>query len=276
MATVLTDSAKRVVFSDIDGTLINFTTYGYEVTAVSVRRLLATGIPLVLCSSKTRSEQAALRQALRIPDPFIVENGSAIVVPRGYFTTPFEFQRQVDDELVIELGVPAAAIRTALTQIRAALGMSFLGYADMTVAQVSAATGLDAAAAARACDREYSETIVSPLTPPALARLQEALAERGLTIVSGGKFHTVMGAQSNKGTAVTHLTDLFRRELGPVTTIGLGDSANDRPLLAAVERPFLVQKPGGTWQPMDLDVQRVQGVGPRGWRNVIDNLLGGS
>jgi mannosyl-3-phosphoglycerate phosphatase len=82
-----------------------------------------------------------------------------------------------------------------------------------------------------------------------------------------------MGAQSDKGTAVTRLTRLFYQQFGPVETIGLGDSANDAPLLAAVDRPYLLQKPDGRWQSlpdtMRDKVAHVAAVGPAGWRQVI-------
>ncbi|MFO7679165.1 MAG: HAD-IIB family hydrolase [Chloroflexota bacterium] len=256
---------KAIIFTDIDGTLIDFETYSYAEVAPAVSRLVARQIPIVLCSSKTRTEQAYYRQALRIPDPFIVENGSAIMLPPGYF--------DADLPPVIELGVTAVIIRQALDHIRQQTGLDFQGYHDLALPEICRITGLDETAAARARQREYSETIVTPLTTAAYQHLHTALAAYGLTIVSGGKFHTVMSAKSNKGTAVTHLAALFQQQWGDIVTIGLGDSANDAPLLAAVERPFLVQKPGGRWQDMgDLPLTKVAAVGPLGWRQVAEAL----
>lgn len=258
-----------VVFSDIDGTLIDFQTYAVDEVATAVAQLIAAHIPLILCSSKTRAEQQYYRDLLHIADPFIVENGSAIFVPQRYF--PWAAGgRLLDGYEVLELGIDVTHIRAALAAVRAATGITFQTYADLSVAEVSQITGLDRVAAARAQQREYSATIVTPLTPPMLQTLRAALAAYGLMLVSGGKFHTVTSAQSDKGTAVTRLTQLFQRHFGDVTTIGLGDSANDAPLLAAVDRPYLVQKPGGIWQDMgDLAVNRVTAVGPAGWRQVV-------
>jgi mannosyl-3-phosphoglycerate phosphatase family protein len=263
---------QLVIFTDIDGTLIDFATYSYAESEAAVAALLARHIPLVLCSSKTRSEQQSLRTALNIPDSFIVENGSAIFVPEGYF--PLPETRSVDGWQVIELGVGAAVIRQALAEVRHQTGIAFQGYADLNVAEVAEVTGLDLPAAKRAQQREYSETIVTPLSTAELAVLRRELADRELSIVSGGKFHTVMGAQSDKGAAVSRLTILFRQKFGEVITIGLGDSANDAPLLAAVDRPYLVQKPGETWQEMPgVPVHRVPAVGPLGWQQVIMHVV---
>lgn len=264
---------QLLVFGDIDGTLIDFATYSYAESATAVSALLARRIPLILCSSKTRAEQERLRQALAIPDPFIVENGSAIFIPPGTFSVAFP-HRMIDGWQVVELGVTAVTIRQALAAIRQETGLAFQGFAALSAAEVAAVTDLDEAAAARAQQREYSKTLIICFPAEELTRLEAALAARGLAVVSGGKFHTVTGAGSDKGTAVTHLAALYRQKFGDVLTIGLGDSANDRPLLTAVDRPCLVQRPGGLWQEMDVaGLERVTAVGPTGWRQVVETVM---
>ena len=42
-------------------------------------------IPLILTSAKTRLEQDKIRDDLGLSDPFIVENGGAIVIPQRLF-----------------------------------------------------------------------------------------------------------------------------------------------------------------------------------------------
>lgn len=263
-----------VVFSDIDGTLIDFETYSFAETETAVHQLVAHHIPLVLCSSKTKAEQAFYRQALGIPDPFIVENGSAIFVPKGYFPFAIDYQQTGTEFDIIELGLPAPKIRQILLQVRQETGLEAQSFSDLTVAEISQLTGLDEMAARNAQNRDYSETIVTPLTAVARQQLQTAFAAYDLALVSGGKFHTLTSTRSNKGTAVTILTNLYRRHLGNIVTIGLGDSANDQPLLAAVERPYLVQKPNGRWQKIDdPTITRIAGIGPAGWRQAILALL---
>ena len=67
-----------VVFSDLDGTLLDHYTYSFEDARPALGRLRAAGVPLVLCTSKTRAEIAPLRDALRNTHPFISENGGAV------------------------------------------------------------------------------------------------------------------------------------------------------------------------------------------------------
>ena len=264
-----------VIFTDIDGTLIDLATYSYAPSADAVARLVAAGVPVVLCSSKTRAEQEPLRRALGIPDPFIVENGSAMVAPSGYFDFDLSSAGLAPDqpgELV--LGVAAARIRQALAAIRRSTGLPLVGYADLSDEDVAVVTGLAVDAARRARQRDYSETIVSPMSSADLAALQEALRAYGLAVAHGGRFHTVSGAASDKGVAVRRCAELLRRKLGAIVTIGVGDSANDLPLLAAVDRPYLVRRPAGDWCDVgDLAATRLAGVGPHGWREMAQDVL---
>src|SRR5882762_3377030 len=42
-------------------------------------------IPLIFCSSKTRTEVKSLRRAIGNTLPFVAENGGSLVIPAGYF-----------------------------------------------------------------------------------------------------------------------------------------------------------------------------------------------
>lgn len=77
---------NKVVFTDIDGTLIDMNTAEYgKNTKVLISSLKEKNIPLILASAKTWLEQNKIREDLGLFDPFIVENGGAIVIPKGYF-----------------------------------------------------------------------------------------------------------------------------------------------------------------------------------------------
>lgn len=77
---------NKVVFTDIDGTLIDMNTAEFgKNTKVLISSLKEKNIPLILASAKTWLEQNKIREDLGLFDPFIVENGGAIVIPKGYF-----------------------------------------------------------------------------------------------------------------------------------------------------------------------------------------------
>jgi mannosyl-3-phosphoglycerate phosphatase len=73
---------KRIIFTDLDGTLLHPKSYSFQEAMPALDLIRAQGIPLVLCSSKTRAELEIYRARLDNGDPFIIENGGALYVPR--------------------------------------------------------------------------------------------------------------------------------------------------------------------------------------------------
>ena len=124
--------------------------------------------------------------------------------------------------------------------------------------------------------REYDEPFVGT-DAAGLSTVVAAAADAGLSIVSGGRFHHLVGG-SDKGLAVRALCDLFVRSRGPVRTVGLGDSPNDEPMLREVDIPVLVRKPDGGHAGAD----RLPGLvvapcaGPEGWREAVFEILRGA
>ena len=64
-----------LVFSDLDGTLLDHQSYSFQGAEKALQRLLHHSIPLILTSSKTRAELETLREKLGLHTPFIAENG---------------------------------------------------------------------------------------------------------------------------------------------------------------------------------------------------------
>ncbi len=227
----------------------------------------------MFCSHKTRAEQEVYRQELGIPDPFIVENGGAIFIPQGYFPFSFDYDKAKGGYQIIELGSPYHEIRGILEQIRVEVGINFRGFGDMSVEEVAKDAGLDLEAARRAKEREYDETVKPIGNPEEIDRVLKAIKKAGLNYTHGGRYYGVMGA-NDKGRAVGILARLFRKKLGRVETVGIGDSANDLPMLVAVDTPILVEKPGGWWEEVGLPcLNRTEGVGPQGWSRAIKELI---
>src|SRR5215218_900626 len=83
-------SRHKVVFTDIDGTLIDINTAEYgKKTKRLISIMRERNIPLILTSAKTRIEQDKIRDDLGLTDPFIIENGGAVFIPNDYFPEKF-------------------------------------------------------------------------------------------------------------------------------------------------------------------------------------------
>src|SRR5687767_2996789 len=114
-----------VIFTDLDGTLIDHKTYDASAAVDALRNAQRVGVPVCICSSKTRKEILYYRNLLRIADPFIYENGAAIFVPEGYFEPGKAFE-------LIELGTPYYALVAALRRAREQLGIRLRGFHEIT------------------------------------------------------------------------------------------------------------------------------------------------
>lgn len=134
-----------VVFTDLDGTLLDRATYSYAPAEPSLAHLRALGVPVVLVTSKTRAEVSALRERMGNTDPFIVENGAAVAVP---------------GEPDIVLGSTSAQSREALRRAAAASNVRVRGFGEMDLTEVCQRTGLEAPVAALAMQREFGEPFV--------------------------------------------------------------------------------------------------------------------
>lgn len=265
---------KLVIFTDLDGTLLDRESYSYEKALPTIDYLRKEGIPIVFCSAKTRAEQEVYRKKLGIADPFIVENGGAVFINQNYFPFSFDFHKIQDGYQVIELGIPYHEIRQILEQLSIAIRVNIRGFGDMSAEEVATETGLNREAAQLAKQREYDETLVLEGTPQEIDRVLQAIAAAGLNYASGGRYYDIAGT-NDKGRATRILIDLFNKKFGQVRTIAIGDSPNDLPMLSAVEIPVLVQQPGGIWEEMDLPLlHRVEGVGPEGWVKAIEEIGG--
>ena len=269
-----------VIFTDLDGTLLDGNTYAFDAATEALDAVRSRQIPVILVSSKTRAEMEPLRFRVRLNDPFVVENGGGIFIPKGYFPFPIEGVVPRGDYLVVELGVPYAQLRSVLAELQQRFGREVRGFGDMTSEEIAELTGLSAADALLSKQREYDEPFLFSGSSSALDQLRKYIEAKGLRCVPGGRFFHLMGTQ-DKGHAVRLLSGWYRQliETGSTTrvlTVGIGDSPNDLPMLAAVDRPFLVQRPDGSHdERMALPgLNLVPAPGPSGWNRVVLDLLG--
>ena len=270
------DTMRQIVFTDLDGTLLDSRTYSYEKSLAAINRLKKSGVPVIFCSAKTRAEQQIYRRELELFHPFIVENGGAIFIPRSYFPFPFDYHRAVDDLLAIELAISYRRVRELLAEIGKQNDLHFRGFGDMAAAEVAQITGLDIESAELARQREYDEPVdFHPSGDTDLSRFPAKLAEAGLSWSHGGRlYHVKRGG--DKGKAVEILSGLYHKMWGEVTTIGLGNGLNDLSMLSQVDIPVLVQKSDCSWEDIDLPrLRKVHGVGPEGWSRAITEIFGG-
>jgi mannosyl-3-phosphoglycerate phosphatase len=246
------NQTKIVVFADLDGSVLD-ESFDYEEVIPIIDELLALGASVVFNSSKTRAEIQFYNKKIGINEPFIVENGSAVFMPKGYFSSIHTRTKQLSEHDVIELGVPYWLIRQKLSKIRRKTNAQIVGFGDLTAKEISASAGLPFQLAKLAKQREYDEPFL--IVDGREAKVVRAIEKQGLCCTEGGRYLHMLG-DTDKGKAVAALSKLYFREFGKVLTLGVGDSANDLSMLEQVDAPFFVNGQSGkkaivaTWQKM--------------------------
>ena len=271
-----TTSPFLVIFTDLDGTLLDSVTYSWKDAQEAVAECKRRGIPIILVTSKTRAELELITADMGISDPFITENGGGIFFPKTKFHSPPPGSDSVGGLWRWSLGISHDTLRKALREIAAETGARLVGFSDMEPSQISSLTGLDLEQAHRAAQREFDEPFVVQNLHEALeVKLSEAAQKRGLRVSKGGRFLHLHGG-SDKGTAVRRLIGWYEH-MGyhNIYSLGIGDSENDMPMLEAVDEAIFVGDPRElrTWTCKPKRLTITKQMGPKGWREGVLHFL---
>jgi len=268
---------ERLVVSGIDGGLLDPQPRDYDRARPAIAALERLGVPLVLCSSRTRSEVALVSRIFGLSAPMIVENGAALLVPGGHLSRGAPGGQWDGECHVLRLGPPRETLRQALEELSAEAGVGVRLFAKLTSGERLRCGGLASLIGPADPAREHTEPFLldDEAGEAALARAAEA---RGLRLARGqGLWHLCGGA--DKGLAVRTLLSLYEREGTRPWTVGLGAWQVDLPMLRAVSRPVVLPGPGGEVEPLlaaELKhAERAWRGGPEGWNDAVLTVLTG-
>lgn len=264
------DTIKIVVFTDLDGSLLDHETYDYTPALETIRRLERNGIPLIPVTSKTLAEIDAPGVPFGAV-PKIVENGMAISVPPGFFPPP-DHEAQV-----FAPGKPYTDIIAFIEALPETLRCHIVGFHDMSTEEIAVHTGLSRSGAKLAKQRMGSEPFLWSGDPAGMAALEKRVALADLGITRGGRFYHLTG-RGGKDTAIAWVLERLARKNGGKTpvSIALGDGPNDAGMLACVDygiripnargKAFVIPSPRGSLITAPCE-------GPAGWAAALDAKL---
>ncbi len=268
---VLPPASRWLLFTDLDGTLLDHHDYSHAAADASLARLQAAGVPCILCSSKTRREILSLRSELGNDAPFIVENGTGIFLPPGPAFDCRGLTQGEDGLYRHSLGRRRDELLACLQEPELRR-YAWRGFAQMDAAEIASHTGLSLEGARDAAWREFCEPLIWLDGDDKLGEFADALQARGLRCLRGGRFLHVMDNQAGKDRAMAWLR---ARAAERDICLALGDSDNDREMLDAADIAVLVRSPvrdfpAARGRSLTL---RTQGYGPLGWAEAVDQLL---
>ena len=259
---------KTIVFTDLDGTFLNHNDYSFEASIESLEKIFTEDIPLVFTTSKTKVEVEELQKKVGIKEPFIVENGAALYIPKNYKKYDFSFLESVGEYHILQLGVSYEQVLDFYNLYKDEFQM--LGFSDMTIAEVEELTGLPSEAAKTSKQRGFTEPFVIK-DARVVKKIQELAEKHQLKITKGGRFYHLIGENQDKGKAVKKCVAIFEKIYNDtINSIGLGDGDNDIPLLQNVDVPIAIQNNKGGYVTIENPkLQKSSFKGAKGWNEMI-------
>lgn len=261
-----------IIFTDLDGSLLDHETYSFRESKPSLDLIKKRQIPLIFVTSKTRVEIEQLQFEMGIRAPFIVENGAAVYFPNGYME--FDIYRGYKSSFysVISIGAEYAEIRKFVEPIKKRFKIH--GFGDLSEKEIASLAGLNIEQANKAKAREYSEPFI--MEDESLLPILENLAKAsGFKITRGGRFFHLIEKDQDKGRAVKIATEMFSENMNDkIISIGIGDSANDIPMLGCVDIPVLIPHPDGSFEHLEIaNVIHAGYPGSKGWNLIMNNIM---
>jgi mannosyl-3-phosphoglycerate phosphatase len=287
---------ELVVFSDLDGTLLDAQNYSYRPAQAALDTLKARNIPLILCSSKTQTEMLKIRHELNNTDPFCIENGAALLVPQPYYQQLPEscaIRNTLEADATknyyrFSLGKSRSEILEVLHSLRINNNYQFTGFSDLSAAALAGLTNLPLGDAEQAKQREFSEPLHWHDSSEKLNEFIVDLKQHDIQLIAGGRFFHAQGL-CDKADCVEWMKHYYLQLANintpeplaePITRhaspklIALGDSPNDLSMLEKADYPVVINTAHGhriETQARQTYFTREQG--PKGWQEAIDFIL---
>ena len=242
-----------IIFSDLDGTLLDHKTYTFEPASEALSVLKSRKIPLILSSSKTKAEIERIQSKLALKDPFIFENGSGVFY----------------NNQVVSFGVNLSDIHDEIIPLQKTF--NFNCYSLLPIEQAVQHTGLAKAEAKLSQQRQFSEPIIWLDDEEKKIEFIQIIHQLGLHATQGGRFLTI-SSHHDKAKALKWVKNTLEKDRQTeFISIALGDGENDINMIDACDIKILIQnnnehlhKPGWIMSKM---------CGPSGWNQEIMKVL---
>lgn len=269
-------SPPLLIFTDMDGTLLDHFSYSHQPAAATLQKLKALGIPVIANTSKTFSELLALRKAIGNTDTFIAENGAAIYLPKNKWPDFSGYDAELDEFRIKEFCLPRAHWQKLIKSIASEFAGEFSSFAEGGIDAIMEWTGLDEENARMAADRRYGEPVRWFGTEQRAREFKSQLTKMGATVLQGGRFIHVSG-NSDKGRSMQWLSKLY----GNPPTLAAGDGDNDIAMLDAADFALVIKSPVNPAPKLHNSQGRLdsgnliysRACGPEGWAEGVAAFL---
>ncbi|MEW6998212.1 HAD-IIB family hydrolase [Colwelliaceae bacterium BS250] len=269
---------QYIISTDLDGTLLDHNTYQFHKAAPALEFCDESAVPVIFNTSKTFSETEKLCKQLNNNHPFIIENGSALYIPKDYFDLPEQSSIPKYDAgayWLFKFGLNKTQILSQLATFSANKKYQYAGFSTISTQELARKSGLTLEQAACARERQYSEPLEWLDTPEKLEEFRKQLELYALNCIKGGRYIHIIG-QTNKAKPLLFLKELYKQKFSSLQTlIALGDSDNDKDMLDCADIAIVIESPAHQNPVIETHPHLIRSryQGPSGWNDSIMSLL---
>jgi mannosyl-3-phosphoglycerate phosphatase len=271
-----TVSGTRIIFSDVDGTLLSES--GRAPSNWGDIRASLSGALIVLTSSRTVEELLAVQRFLGVRGPVLAENGAILVLSEEWterHQAGTVMQLAGKTVRLVHLGTPAAEFRGEVEAAAREHGVAIETEREVFSAHLHHPMASRRTIARRALARTHSLLLRMKGDEEARSRFLAALGTARLTVSNSGRWYVVQ-ANSSKGLGVRAFINLALSVLGgSLQIVGVGDRENDVSLLTATTKRFVMRLANGEVDPTlaaTADATILTTPGVDGWTEIAADL----
>tara|TARA_B100000424_G_C22905760_1_gene481765 strand:- start:155 stop:955 length:801 start_codon:yes stop_codon:yes gene_type:complete len=257
---------KVLIFSDLDGTLLNRDTFSFDEIKNYILYLISNDISLIPNSSKTKEEINEFNKKLGEDLPYVVENGAAIFdlhLINSNFPEEIVLSREIEEILTIfNEKIPKNLVSK----------LKFLHNLDLS--DQMKILGLSKEKIRNALKRKYSIPLLFNGNISEKREIKNLVKSAGLTLQEGGRVINLCDNVS-KSTAMKKVVKLFNKiSNDKLTTIAVGDNFNDLEMLKNSDIPCLVFNDKFTLETININNCLVsKKSAPEGWEEIVKLAL---
>ena len=256
---------KILIFTDLDGTLLDRDTFKFDVIRDYIKKLLTKGIFIIPNTSKTEKEILEFNKEIGSSLPYISENGAVINgldLLNSNLPKELILSREKDNLIkIFENSVPLN------------LQNKCRWLSEMDKKKQSLIFGLVNEKLKLALNRKYTVPFIFEGTKNEKKELSKVVKKSGLALQEGGRVINLTD-KVNKAKALQVFVRFFKKNNKKVKTIAVGDNYNDLDMLKTSDYPCLVFNDKFTLDQIPInDLIATNKPSPEGWADVIKMAL---
>ena len=257
---------KIIIFSDLDGTLLDKNTFKFEAVEDYFRDLIQKGITIIPNSSKTEAELLDFNKQYNLKLSFISENGSAIHqldLINKKLPNKISLSKSIDQ-------IYKKFNETISLNIR----QKIIFISSLNIEEQSRIFGLPKDKMLLAKERKHSIPIQFKGNEIEKNDFIKLINDVGLSVHSGGRIMNICD-NTNKSIAMSKTIELISKETDDkIITIGVGDNENDIEMLKNCDYACLVKNENFDSSLINIDnLIKSDEPSPKGWSDVIKTAL---